>query len=105
MLKKKISFIVFALMLFIQAGSGLSKEDVSYEKYGKIAIAVVEADYPSDAVTDYKFEGRNIISKGLVEDQFLFLVKEKGKKFNVRVKIRHSLFRQKMLNLTVEEVR
>ena len=83
----------------------LQKKDIGYEKYGKIAIAVVEADYPSDEVADYKFEGRNIISKGNVEDQFLFLVKEKGKDINVRVKIRHSLFQKKLLQLTVEEIR
>ena len=58
----------------------LHKENIGYEKYGKIAIAVVEADFPSDEVTDYKFEGRNIISKGIVEDQFLFLVKGKRKR-------------------------
>lgn len=92
-------------MMFSSVGSGLAREEIGYEKYGKIAIAVVATDYPSDEVTDYKFEGRNIISKGLVEDQFLFLVKEKGKEFNVRVKIRHSLFNKKLLSLTVEEKR
>lgn len=104
-MKKNISLLIFMLMLFIQEGSVLAKDDVGYEKYGKIAITVIEADYPSDEVTDYKFEGRDIISKGLVEDRFLFLVKEKGKEFNVRVKIRHSLYHKKLLNLTVEEQR
>lgn len=93
------------LTLLIQAGSGLADDEVGYEKYGNIAIAVIKADYPSTEVTDYKFEGRDIISKGLVEDKFLFLVKEKGKELNVRVKIRHSLYHKKLLNLSVEEKR
>lgn len=104
-MKMKILFIVFALMSFIQVGSGLAKENVSYEKYGKIAIAVVEADFPSVGVTDYKFEGRSIISKGIVEDHFLFLIKEKGKELKVAVNIKHSLFQKRLLNLTVEERR
>ncbi len=91
-------------MMFCSVGSGFAQENISHEKYGKIAIAVVEADFPSDEVTDYKFEGRNIISKGIVEDQFLFLVKEKGKEFNIRVKIRHSLYDKKLLSLTVEKL-
>ena len=86
------------------SGKWLSQENISHEKYGKIAIAVVEADFPSDKVTDYKFEGRNIISQGIVEDQFLFLVKEEGKEFNIRVKIRHSLYHKKLLSLTVEKL-
>ena len=102
---KKIALCFFMFMMFCSVGSGFAaKEIISYEKYGKIAIGVVEADFPSDVVTDYKFEGRNIISKGIVEDQFLFLVKEKGKEFNVRVKIRHSLYHKKLLSLTVEKL-
>lgn len=102
---KKIAFIVFSLLLFIQVGSGFAQGTEGYEKYGRIAIAVVQADFPSDEVTDYKFEGRNIISQGIVEDRFLFTVKEQGKEFNVRVKVRHSLFKKKLLALTVEEIR
>ncbi len=102
---KKIAFIVFSLLLFIQVGSGFAQGTEGYEKYGRIAIAVVQADFPSDEVTDYKFEGRNIISQGIVEDRFLFTVKEKGETFNVRVKVRHSLFQKKLLALTVEEIR
>ena len=104
-MKKKISLLIFLLMLFIQVGSGLAREEIGYEKYGKIAIAVVEADFPSDEVTDYQFQGRKIISKGIVEDRFLFLVKEKSKEVQLIVKIRHSLFYKKLLNLSVEEKR
>ena len=106
-MKKKIALLFFTVVMFSSVGSGFAQKenDVGYEKYSKIAIAVVEADYPSDKVADYKFEGRIIISKGIVEDRFLFLVKEKGQDIKVRVKIRHSLFQKKLLQLTVEEIR
>lgn len=103
-MKKKIAVLFFAFMMFWSVGSGLAKEEISYEKYGRIAIAVVQADFPSDKVTDYKFEGRDIVNKGIVEDRFLFLVQEKGKEFKVRVKIRHSLYHQKLLSLTVQKI-
>ncbi len=106
-MKKNIALLFFTVMMFSSVGSGFAQQEknVGYEKYGKVAIAVVEADYPSDEVTDYNFEGRNIISKGIVEDRFLFLVKEKGRDIKVRVKIKHSLFQKKLLQLTVEEIR
>ena len=103
-MKKKIAVLFFTFMMFWSVGSGLAQKDVSYEKYGRIAIAVVQADFPSDQVTDYKFEGRDIVSQGVVEDRFLFTVQEKGKKFKVRVKIRHSLYHEKLLSLTVEKL-
>lgn len=103
-MKIRIALFLCMFMMFYSVDSGLAKEEISYEKYGKIAIAVVAIDFPSNQVTDYKFEGRNIISKGIVEDQFLFLVKEKGKEINVRVKIKHSLFHKKLLSLTVEKL-
>lgn len=102
-MKKKIAVLLFMFMMCF-VGSSLAREEISYEKYGRIAIAVVETDFPSDKVTEYKFEGRDVISKGIVEDRFLFVVKEKGKEFNVRVKIRHSLFEKKLLTLTVEKL-
>ncbi|MFJ8267293.1 DUF3889 domain-containing protein [Peribacillus asahii] len=102
---KKWSFIMLMFMMLTQAGFISVQQGNNYEKYGRIAIAVVQADYPGDEVTDYQYEGRKVLEKGTVEDRFLFLVKEQGKEFNVRVKIKHSLSNNKLLNLSVEEVR
>ncbi|MFB5284487.1 DUF3889 domain-containing protein [Peribacillus sp. Hz7] len=102
---KKWSFIVLMFMMLTQAGFISVQQGNNYEKYGRIAIAVVQADYPGDEVTDYQYEGRKVLEKGTVEDRFLFLVKEQGKEFNVRVKIKHSLSNNKLLNLSVQEVR
>jgi len=92
-------------MMLTQAGFISVQQGNNYEKYGRVAIAVVQADYPGDEVTDYQYEGRKVLEKGTVEDRFLFLVKEQGKEFNVRVKIKHSLSNNKLLNLSVEKVR
>ncbi|WP_245980014.1 DUF3889 domain-containing protein [Peribacillus asahii] len=102
---KKWSFIVLMFMMLTQAGFISVQQGNDYEKYGRIAIAVVQADYPSDEVTDYQYEGRKVLENGTVEDRFLFLVKEQGKEIKIRVKIKHSLSSDKLLNLTVEEVR
>ncbi|USK60559.1 DUF3889 domain-containing protein [Peribacillus asahii] len=102
---KKWSFIVLMFMMLTQAGFISVQQGNNYEKYGRVAIAVVQADYPGDEVTDYQYEGRKVLEKGTVEDRFLFLVKEQGKEFNVRVKIKHSLSNNKLLNLSVEKVR
>ncbi|MEH6946619.1 DUF3889 domain-containing protein [Bacillus sp. JJ634] len=102
---KKWSFIVLMFMMLTQAGFISVQQGNNYEKYGRTAIAVVQADYPGDEVTDYQYEGRKVLEKGTVEDRFLFLVKEQGKELNVRVKIKHSLSNNKLLNLSVEEVR
>ncbi|RFU60687.1 DUF3889 domain-containing protein [Bacillus sp. V59.32b] len=100
---KKILSILFAVMILFQSGV-IAAEKPDYEKYGQIAIAVVKADYPGEAVTEYQYLGRKKLMNDQVEDGFLFNVTENGKKVDVTVKVRHSLANNKMLNLTVEEI-
>jgi Protein of unknown function (DUF3889) len=100
--KKTISFLCL-VMLFLQSTS-IAAEKPDYEKYGRIAIAVVQADYPQDEVTDYEYKGRKQLENDEVEDRFSFLVKEKEKEFNITVKIKHNTKNQKLLHLEVEEI-
>jgi hypothetical protein len=100
-MKKTISFL--CLFMFLLQSTIVAAENPDYEKYGRIAIAVVQADYPQDEVTDYQYKGRKQLGNDEVEDSFMFLVKEKGKEFNVTVKVRHHLTNKKLLSLTVEE--
>ncbi|MDQ0219908.1 DUF3889 domain-containing protein [Peribacillus cavernae] len=101
---KKILGILFTVWIMFQAGTA-GAQAPDYEKYGKIAIMVVQADYPGEEVTEYQYLGRNKLEKRQVEDSFLFTVNENGKKVDVTVRVRHSLTNNKMLNLTVEEIR
>lgn len=100
-MKKWIGILIFILSLSTFQLVEAAKPD--YEKYGRIAITIVQADYPSDEVTDYEYEGRKQLGNNEVEDDFLFLVSENGKEFNVLVKIKHNLANNKLLNITVEE--
>jgi hypothetical protein len=99
--KKTISFL--CLFMFLLQSTIVAAEKPDYEKYGKIAVAVVQTDYPQDEVADYAYKGRKQLGNDEVEDSFMFLVKEKGKEFNVTVKVKHHTTNQKLLSLTVEE--
>lgn len=99
---KKILGIFFAISLLFQSGL-VSAQQPDYEKYGKIAISVVQGDYPGEPVTDYQYMGRKNLGGGQVEDSFLFTVKENGKKVKPLVKVRHSIANNKLVNLSVEE--
>ncbi|MFJ7975887.1 DUF3889 domain-containing protein [Peribacillus sp. JNUCC 23] len=100
-MKKIIGILIFILSL--SSFQLVLAQQSDYEKYGKIAIAVVQANHPAEEVTDYEYKGRKQLTKDEVEDDFLFLVAESGKEFNVLVKIKHNLANNKLLNLTVEE--
>ncbi|HJV31724.1 MAG TPA: DUF3889 domain-containing protein [Bacillales bacterium] len=97
-MRKTIYLLVFLLAIASQALA----EKPDYEKYGRIAIAVVTADYPSDKVQDYQYMGRKKVTETTVSDSFRFKVEEKGKKFFVFVNVTHDLTGEKLLNLTVE---
>lgn len=100
---KKVILSVLTLLLVLQFGLNTSAANTGYEKYGRIAIAVVKADYPNDDVVDYEYKGRTQNPNGQAEDSFQFLVNDQGKERTVKVKIRHDLTNKKMLNLIVEE--
>jgi hypothetical protein len=92
------------IFLIIQAGSiSAQAQKPDYEKYGKIAITVVQADYPEVEITDYEYKGRKTVAKNLVEDDFRFLVENKGQEFNVIVTVQHDLKNEKLLSLKVTE--
>jgi hypothetical protein len=76
---------------------------LDYEKYGRIAIAVVKENYPGIEVVDYQYAGRQNISESDVMDSFIFEVKENNQPVKVIVRISHSLKNKKLLQLSVEE--
>ncbi|CAG9609537.1 DUF3889 domain-containing protein [Pseudoneobacillus rhizosphaerae] len=103
---KKYVFAVMAISLLLFSGLvQVQAEKMDYQKYGNIAIAVVKADYPGEAVTEYEYIGREKLNETDVQDSFKFKVKENDKLVNVVVKVKHSIQNNKLLNLTVEEVK
>jgi hypothetical protein len=103
---KKYVFAVMAIsLLFFSGLVQVQAEKMDYQKYGNIAIAVVKADYPGEAVTEYEYVGREKLNETDVQDSFKFKVKENDKLVNVVVKVKHSIKNNKLLNLTVEEMK
>lgn len=101
---KKIMTIILGFMILMQLSPSTPlAEKPDYEKYGKIAIAVVQADYPGDDVVDYEYKGRKKLGNKQVEDDFLFLVVENGKEINVNVTVQHDLNNNKLLSMKVME--
>jgi hypothetical protein len=104
-MKKYYLSMMAIFLLFFSGMVQVQAEKIDYEKYGKIAIAVVKADYPGEPVTDYQYIGREKLSETDVQDNFKFQLKEDGKPINVLVKVKHSIQNNKLLSLTVEEVK
>lgn len=100
---KRLLFLLLTIGLFMSTSSVTTAENPDYEKYGRIAIAVVKEDYPGEEVVEYKYEGRQKISDTDVTDTFVFQVKENDKPLKVIIKISHSLNNNKLLSLTVQE--
>ena len=103
---KKI-FISMAVLLILLLG--IQKEEINaqrpdYEKYGRIATAVIKEDYPGKAVQDYKYMGRKQIDDRQVLDSFQYKVSINGKPVIMSVQVTHDLKNDRLLSLTITEI-
>ncbi|MGG3467253.1 DUF3889 domain-containing protein [Neobacillus pocheonensis] len=92
--------IMFCFLVYVNLQGEAQKPD--YEKFGRIAITVVQADFPGDPIKDYEYLGRKKIDATKVEDGFRFKVQEKNQNFFVIVRVSHDATNNKILNITVE---
>ncbi|USK56414.1 YqzG/YhdC family protein [Cytobacillus solani] len=104
---KRLLFVFIIISLFMGAWtlSAAAREKPDYEKYGRIATAVVKEDFPGEDVVEYQYTGRQKVSASDVTDSFTFQVNEAGKPVTLIVKVTHSLDNKRTLSLTVEEKR
>lgn len=100
-MKKYFAAILILLSLVTHHQYGLAQKP-DYEKYGRMAIAVVAAEYPGDEVKEYEYLGREKLSGTNVIDSFRFQVQENQQPFYVIVKVTHDLSSKKLVHLTVE---
>lgn len=98
-------FIIISLFMSIWTLSAAASEKPDYEKYGRIATAVVKEDFPGEDVVEYQYTGRQKVSATDVTDSFTFQVNENGKPVTLIVKVTHSPENKRTLSLTVEEKR
>jgi hypothetical protein len=103
-MKKYIFPFVTVVILLLSANVlGAMAQRPDYEKYGRIATAVIKEDFPGEAVKDYLYVGRKQKSNDEVVDSFQFKVTDNGKPVIATVHITHNLKNNKLLTLTVTE--
>ncbi|OCA84415.1 hypothetical protein A8F94_17085 [Bacillus sp. FJAT-27225] len=98
-------FMAFAavLLLFVSQAheTQAERQNPDYEKYGRMAVAIISSDYPGDPIREYEYIGRKNVNESDVADTFRFEVEEKGKTFFVRVIVQHNLTAEKAVTLRV----
>ncbi|RDU35224.1 hypothetical protein DRW41_19085 [Neobacillus piezotolerans] len=104
-MKKLVAVLIAVLAFMAIQPDQIEAQQPHYEKYGRMAMAIVNADYPGDPIREYEYLGRSKVNQSDVADTFRFKVEEKGKSFYVRVIITHSLTAAKLLTLKVEPER
>lgn len=100
---KKLLSCLLMVVIFTLTTSQVFAQNEGYEKYGKIATAVVKEDYPSDELVEYQYVGREKKSAEEVTDTFRFEVIENGKPKFVKVAVTHNLKNNKTLSISVQE--
>lgn len=76
-MKKYLAAILIMCSLIINFQKPGFAQKPDYEKYGRIAMAVIKEDFPGEPVRDYEYLGRKKINDMKVEDGFRFKVQEK----------------------------
>ncbi|GAA0327998.1 hypothetical protein GCM10008967_18100 [Bacillus carboniphilus] len=100
---KKLISILMLISLLLTGVVAPASAQPDYQKYGRIALALVKEDYPGDPVKDYKYLGRKEGQNNQVTDSFEFKVTDQGKEKAVIVDIKHDLNNQKTLDISVRE--
>ncbi|MEO2074121.1 MAG: DUF3889 domain-containing protein [Bacillus sp. (in: firmicutes)] len=101
-MKKTLISILMAAFFLVSFTNQSHAQKPDYEKYGRIAMAVVQADFPGSPIRDYEYLGRKKMDSSKVEDGFRFKVQENNQNFFVIIRVNHDLTNNKLLNLTVE---
>ncbi len=99
---KKLIVIVSTVIFLLFSGQA-NAQPTDYEKFGRIATAVIKEDYPGQAVKDYQYQGRRKMTENKVADSFEFTVQENNANKKVVVIVVHNLDNEKTLNITVQE--
>jgi Protein of unknown function (DUF3889) len=104
MKKYFLSILLFGFLLSAFASpAALAVQKPDYEKFGRIATAVIKEDYPGEEVVDYQYQGRQALSENTAADLFEFQVKEGQKTKTVVVRVSHDTVNDKLISLSVEE--
>ncbi|WP_201715347.1 DUF3889 domain-containing protein [Rossellomorea arthrocnemi] len=98
----KKAFVILSTLFFLLS-SQAHAEPADYQKFGRIATAVIKEDYPGQPLKDYQYMGRQKMSENKVSDAFEFTVQENNAEKKVVVVVVHNLDNEKVLNISVKE--
>lgn len=99
-------FFTIVLLLILLLGIQIvdsSAQNPEYEKYGRIATAVIKENFPGEAVQDYKYMGRKQIDDRQVLDSFQYKLSVNGKPVIMTVQVANDLKTDRLLSLIVTE--
>mgnify|MGYP001406833058 CR=1 FL=1 len=102
-MKKFLSCIILVSFLFNIVSYQEVQGQNDYQKYGRIAIALVKEDYPGAPVQEYQYLGREKLQGNQVRDSFEFRVTEQGQRKRVIVQVKHDLRNNKTVDISVKE--
>lgn len=104
MFKKLFSLLGISLLFMtVSLTSAYAQQEQDYQKFGRIATAVVKEDYPGQDVVDYQYLGRRKANETKVIDTFRFEVMKNDKPLFVHIRVIHDLKDKKSLSLMLEE--
>lgn len=104
MIKKFFSLLgIFLFFTSVSLTNVYAQQGQDYQKFGRIATAVVKEDYPDQDVVEYQYLGRRKADETKVIDTFRFEVMKNDKPVFVHIRIIHDLKDKKHLSLTLEE--
>lgn len=103
MTKKLLTLIVTLLFTLTFLAPSIYAQEVSYEKFGRLATLIVKEDYPEEDVVDFEYLGREQLKDAQVVDTFQFEVMKKEVPHIVLVKIVHDPANNREFTLTIEE--
>jgi Protein of unknown function (DUF3889) len=107
MKKKMLSLLICCLFQFTawQSVHAQQQQQPDYEKWGKIAVAVVKENYPNSEIIDYKHVERQDISVTQSKHTFTLQVKQRNQTFNVKVIVTYNPRTDRLISVTMEEIR
>jgi hypothetical protein len=94
--------ILLSTTAFIREGEAAVPEDLSYAKWGQLAMMEVKKKYDS-SIIDYQHIGRTQIDSHTSEEKFKFWLRSSSREFGVYVKIRFDNATEKVKSISFQE--
>lgn len=75
----------------------------SYAKWGRLAMEETSKAYEHSSIVDYKYEGRKQLPDGNAEESFFLWLRQDGREFGVRVRIKVEANSDRLIGISLNE--